>query len=45
MAKKKQQLSYGPNLGLIGGARDVALSEAAKTSAGGTACAKSLTQS
>ena len=46
MAKKQQQkLSYGPNLGLVGGARDVALSEVAKTSAGGQAFAMGLTTS
>tara|TARA_R100001594_G_scaffold137965_1_gene181340 strand:+ start:31 stop:1713 length:1683 start_codon:yes stop_codon:yes gene_type:complete len=45
MAKKQQQkLSYGPNLGLVGGARDVALSEVAETSAGGQAFAMGLTQ-
>jgi len=45
MAKKKQQLSYGPNLGLIGGAKAVAESEVAKTSAGGQAFAMGLTTS
>ena len=36
MAKKQQsKLSYGPNLGLIGGARDVARSEAMIDSASG----------
>jgi len=46
MAKKQQpKLSYGPNLGLVGGARDVALSEVAKTSAGGQAFAQNLTGS
>ena len=38
MAKKQQsRLSYGPNLGLIGGAKAVAESEVAMTSAGGMA--------
>lgn len=38
MAKKQQsRLSYGPNLGLVGGAKAVAESEAAMTSAGGMA--------
>ena len=40
MAKKQQQkLSYGPNLGLVGGAKTLAESEVAKTSAGGQAFA------
>ena len=34
---KKQKINYGPNLGLIGGAKAVAESEAAMTSAGGMA--------
>jgi hypothetical protein len=40
---KKQSLNYGPNTALIKGARDVAQSEAAMTSAGGTAFAQSFT--
>ena len=40
---KKQSLNYGPNTALISGARDVAQSEAAMTSAGGTAFAQSFT--
>jgi len=40
---KKQSLSYGPNLGLIGGARDVAESKALMQSAGGTAFVQSMT--
>ena len=40
---KKQSLSYGPNLGLIGGARDVAQSKALMQSAGGTAFVESMT--
>ena len=39
---KKQSLNYGPNTALIKGARDVAQSEAAMTSAGGTAFAQSF---
>jgi hypothetical protein len=34
---KKQKINYGPNLGLIGGAKAVAESEVAMTSAGGMA--------
>jgi hypothetical protein len=40
---KKQSLNYGPNTALIKGARDVAQSEAAMTSAGATAFAQSFT--
>jgi hypothetical protein len=40
---KKQSLNYGPNTALIKGARDVAQSEAAMTSAGGIAFAQSFT--
>ena len=46
MAKKQQpKLSYGPNLGLVGGAKTLAESEVAKTSAGGQAFAQNLTGS
>ena len=41
MAKKG--ISYGPNLGLIAGARDVAESEAMRSAAGGAAFAQGLT--